>query len=119
LLRRSSEHANGVEPSSHAGMVKEPAAPAHQQGDLAEANHYYQQELTMRRTLGSTPELVAAMSNLAANWPQQWRYAEAHRIKSCVSGSMPDKLAQTDDPCYTTARHERIRTNNRRRHRIV
>jgi predicted ATPase/DNA-binding SARP family transcriptional activator len=83
LLHGMSE--NGVEPTSHAGVLKGLAALAHRQGDFEEAQHYYQQELTMRRALGSTPELVAAMSNLAATWSQQGRYGEAEGLlEACV-----------------------------------
>lgn len=84
LLHGMSE--NGVEPTSHAGVLKGLAALAHRQGDFEEAQHYYQQELTMRRALGSPPELVAAMSNLAATWSQQGRYGEAEGLlQACVA----------------------------------
>lgn len=86
VLQRISASEHGVTPTSHANVLKGLAALASQQGHLEEADHYYQQELDMRRTIGSPAELVTAMSNLAANWSQQGRYAEAEALLfECVA----------------------------------
>jgi predicted ATPase/DNA-binding SARP family transcriptional activator len=75
-----------VQAKTQAQVLKGLGALTHRQGDLEKAQHYYQRELTMRRALGSTPELVAAMSNLAAAWSQQGRYAEAEDLlEACVT----------------------------------